>query len=117
MQKIDNQKNFNMKNEEHNLQVACVRWFDMQYPKHKNQLFAVPNGGQRNVVVALKLKAEGVRAGVADLILMCGLGQVIFIEMKTKKGTQTKSQKHLKRCASKTGIFMKLPAALKTLKN
>ena len=90
-----------MKNEEHNLQVACVRWFDMQYPQHKNRLFAVPNGGQRNVVVASKLKAEGVRAGVADLILMCGLGQG-FIEMKTKKGTQTKSQKHLSRTVSKT---------------
>lgn len=23
-----------MKNEEHDLQVACVRWFDTQYPSH-----------------------------------------------------------------------------------
>lgn len=97
-----------MKNEEHNLQVACVRWFDMQYPSHKNMLFAVPNGGQRNVVVASKLKAEGVRAGVADLILMCGFGNIVFIEMKTEKGKQQESQIAFERMCNKNGYVYKI---------
>ncbi len=105
-----------MKNEEHNLQVACVRWFDMQYPSYKNMLFAVPNGGQRNVVVASKLKAEGVRAGVADLILMCGLGQVIFIEMKTKKGTQTKSQKAFEEMCIENGYVYEIARSFEDFK-
>jgi hypothetical protein len=32
-------------------------------------LYAVPNGGDRNLRVPRKLKAEGVMAGVADLCL------------------------------------------------
>lgn len=105
-----------MKNEEHNLQVACVRWFDMQYPSHKNMLFAVPNGGKRNVVVASKLKAEGVRAGVADLIFMCGLGQVLFIEMKTKKGTQTESQKAFEMMCLENGYIYKIVRSFEDFK-
>lgn len=105
-----------MKNEEHNLQSSCVKWFDLQYPKKTKQLFAVPNGGQRNVVVASKLKAEGVRAGVADLILMCGLGQVLFIEMKTKKGTQTESQKAFEKICLENGYIYKIVRSFEDFK-
>ncbi len=48
-----------MKDLEHRLQCACVRWFAYQHPELKGTLFAVPNGGQRNAIVAAKLKAEG----------------------------------------------------------
>ena len=81
-----------MKKEEHYLQSACIKWFDLQYPKKKQQLFAVPNGGKRNVIVAKQLKDEGVRAGVADLILLTDNGRVVFIEMKTDKGRQQLTQ-------------------------
>ena len=54
-----------MKDIEHRLQVACVRWFRLQHPNVL--IFAIPNGGQRNVVTAKRLKDEGVVAGVADL--------------------------------------------------
>ena len=72
------------KDEEHRIQCACVRWFSLQYPRLHGRLFAVPNGGRRDATTAAKLKAEGVVAGVADLIL---------IEMKTLKGRQRDSQK------------------------
>lgn len=81
--------------EEHQIQVACVRWFRYQYPKLAKRLFAVPNGGRRDETTAAKLKAEGVVAGVADLILFKprqGYG-ALCIEMKTAKGTQSPSQK------------------------
>ena len=69
---------------EHDLQVGCVRWFRLAYPSLGRLLFAIPNGGQRNVIVARKLKAEGVVAGVPDLFLAVKRGGYggLFIEMK-----------------------------------
>jgi hypothetical protein len=81
--------------DEHNLQCACVRWFRYQYPHLHNALFAVPNGGRTWHSVAVKLKAEGVVAGVADLILLVQRGGYggMLIEMKTPKGYQRPEQK------------------------
>lgn len=55
-------------------------------------VFAIPNGGQRNVVVARKLKAEGVRPGVPDLFLPVarGIWHGLFIEMKRRDGGELK---------------------------
>ena len=57
---------------EDDLQVQCVRWFYLQYPKL--DLFHIPNGGSRNRKIskkgvvyspeATRFKAMGVRAGV-----------------------------------------------------
>ena len=94
-----------MRQEEHNIQVACVRWFNLQYPQYRGLLFAVPNGSYRNLVTAAKLKAEGVTPGVADLLLLVPRAfkandndewYIIFglcIEMKTKRGSQSQAQK------------------------
>ncbi|MEG2599881.1 MAG: VRR-NUC domain-containing protein [Muribaculaceae bacterium] len=81
--------------EEHRIQCACVRWFALQHPELKGRLFAVPNGGRRDVTTAKKLKAEGVVAGVADLILLLHNRTygALLIEMKTIKGTQSEAQK------------------------
>ena len=46
-------------------QLAVVRYLEM---KGVN-FFHVPNGGLRNVMVAKKLKAQGVKAGVPDIII------------------------------------------------
>lgn len=84
-----------MNDEEHQIQVECVKWFRLQYPKLRMRLFAVPNGGQRNVIVASKMKAEGVLSGVADLILLKPSGKyaALLVEMKTMKGRQSETQK------------------------
>lgn len=81
--------------EEHRIQCACVRWFSLQYPKLRGRLFAVPNGGRRDQTTAAKLKAEGVVAGVADLILLKSNHDygALLIEMKTATGRQRESQK------------------------
>lgn len=83
------------KDEEHRIQCACVRWFSLQYPRLRGRLFAVPNGGRRDAVTGAKLKAEGVVAGVADLILLKSNRDygALLIEMKTRKGRQRDSQK------------------------
>lgn len=80
---------------EHKLQAACVRWYRLQYPKMKHNLFSVPNGGKRDAVTAAKLKEEGALAGVADLILLKSnrFYGALLIEMKTKTGRQSDMQK------------------------
>lgn len=84
-----------MKHDESRIQAACVRWFNLQYPDYRGLLFAVPNGGARNAATGRILKAEGVVAGVADLILLVPIvgHNALCIEMKTEKGRQQASQK------------------------
>lgn len=52
------------------MQRMCVGWFRLQYPAVGKLLFAVPNGGARSRTEAAIMKAEGVTAGVTDLILL-----------------------------------------------
>jgi hypothetical protein len=94
-----------MKNDEHKEQVALIEWFRLQYPLIRGCLFAIPNGGVRNIGTAIKLKREGVMAGVSDLFLMvpkspkCGL----FIEMKAKGGKAQENQLEFQKLAKNMG--------------
>lgn len=67
-------------------QMAVVDWCEWKHLP----LFAIPNGGKRELQTAVRLKAEGVKAGVPDLMLpiasKCFHG--LFIEMKKPKGGQ-----------------------------
>jgi hypothetical protein len=51
-------------------------------------LFAIPNGGARNIVTATKLKATGVKKGVSDMFLPVARHghHGLFIELKKLKG-------------------------------
>lgn len=83
-----------MRNDEHNEQVAVVKWFKLQYPTMANNLFSIPNGSHLagNTLQRCKqmqsLKGEGLLSGVADLFLMLPNDKHhgLFIEMKRKKG-------------------------------
>lgn len=90
---------------EHRLQVDCVNWFRLQYPKIAHAIFAIPNGGSRNKVEAARMKLEGVTAGVSDLILLKSNSKygALCIEMKTPSGTQSPTQKHWQKVAEETG--------------
>jgi hypothetical protein len=81
-----------MKHNESKLQIACVKWFKLQYPMYI--IFSIPNGGRRTLTEAKILKAEGTLAGVADLFLMYGNKDFngLFIEMKFNTGKQTDTQ-------------------------
>lgn len=91
--------------EEHHLQCNCVKWFRLQYPRMKHNLFAVPNGGLRKASEAAKFKAEGVLAGVSDLILLRRNSEYggLLIEMKTRKGVQADSQKEWQKKITEDG--------------
>lgn len=94
-----------MRHLESDIQIACVRWFRYQHPSVAPLLFAVPNGGARNAVTASILKAEGVVAGVADLLLLVPSGgwHGLAIEMKTPTGRQSESQKAWQRAVEGQG--------------
>ena len=75
---------------EHQEQATLIQWANLnlkKYPELK-LLFAIPNGGQRNAVTGARLKEEGVRAGVPDLLLPVAKGgyNSLFIEMKRRMG-------------------------------
>lgn len=77
---------------EHALQCAVAHFLDHALRGTGAVWFAVPNGGARNVIVARKLRAEGVKPGVADIIVVWK-GRAIGIELKTAKGRQSSHQK------------------------
>lgn len=56
-------------------------------------IFSVPNGGTRNKLEALTLKATGLLPGVSDLIVILPNGKILFIEIKTETGIQSPAQK------------------------
>lgn len=76
-------------------QQVLAKWLDM----HRINWFHPPNGGHRNVIVASKLKAQGVKRGVPDVMIVDpppaypdNVGTAI--ELKRRKGgTLTKEQK------------------------
>lgn len=80
-----------MKSLEHAEQVNLMQWWALQCKRFgiaEQCLFAIPNGGQRNIIVAKKLKDEGVRAGIPDLFLAVPKGRFhgLFVEMKKPQG-------------------------------
>lgn len=83
------------------LQTSCVKWFRYQYPHLI--IYAVPNGGSRNIREAQRLKTEGVLAGVADLVIMFPQGKSLYIEMKIKGNKQTDNQKEFQKIAETLG--------------
>ena len=85
-----------MKESEHQIQTAFfarVVYMEKKYPEIK-ALFAIPNGGMRHKLVALKLKREGVRPGVPDCCLPVPRGKYasLWIEFKAEKGKVTETQ-------------------------
>jgi hypothetical protein len=60
--------------------------------KNRYLVFAVPNGGARNIGTAKVLKATGTLAGVSDIIIVRN-GVIDFVEIKTPTGLQRTKQK------------------------
>lgn len=88
---------------EADLQRQCVNVFNLFRPLERGLLFAVPNGGHRNPREAARLKAEGVVAGVADLIYLRPNSSPLLIEMKTQEGRQSDKQKEWQRLVTEAG--------------
>ena len=79
---------------EHAEQATLVQWLERFHPDLR--IFAIPNGGKRGKLEAMRLRLEGVSPGVPDLMLPTPRGQHhgLFVEMKrTKGGSVSKEQK------------------------
>lgn len=89
-------------NEEERIQCEFFHSVKLFFPKLPSKLlFAVPNGGSRNVIEAANLKKQGVTSGVADVVLLIpkkGYAS-LCLEFKTQKGIQSDEQKEFQRQA------------------
>ena len=89
------------KSPEHKIQVAICELLHYCLPQDAT-FWAVPNGGSRSQFTTKngrtfslegkRLKDEGVKPGVSDLMILWQ-GRLICLEVKTEKGRQSKAQK------------------------
>jgi len=77
---------------EYQIQVKLIN-----YLKTKNlsklRFFHVPNQGIRTIKYKMLLASMGMKAGCPDLILEFKNGKIVYIELKSKKGSLSKAQK------------------------
>ena len=80
----------NMTAREDQEQATLFRWAQLQAGMHPELqlLMHIPNGGKRNAAEAARFKAEGVKAGVPDLLLpVARQGKHgLWIELKRRQG-------------------------------
>tara|TARA_R110002096_G_scaffold427540_1_gene638326 strand:+ start:312 stop:686 length:375 start_codon:yes stop_codon:yes gene_type:complete len=97
---------------EHQEQVKLFNWarsLETRHPQLK-WMFSIANGGHRHIGVAKKLKAEGVKKGVHDILLPViretyegKMLPGLFIEMKFGKNGLTKEQREFKKAMDAEG--------------
>ena len=65
-------------------QAALMLEIELRYPELFVLIYHVPNGGHRHKAVAAKLKGQGVKAGVPDLVVPMARGGFfgLYIEFK-----------------------------------
>lgn len=90
---------------EDDFQAAVMKWANLyRMPDHEDleknsklsdYLFAVPNGGKRNVREAARLKRQGVKAGVHDLMLNIARNCYYGLDMELKIGTNKLTPKQV----------------------
>lgn len=78
---------------ESEIQATLIHWSEyINLPgmtcRVREYLFAIPNGGSRNLIEAKNLKSQGVTAGVSDLFLAFPSNGFhgLFLELKTPEG-------------------------------
>ncbi|UPT53343.1 VRR-NUC domain containing protein [Synechococcus phage Ssp-JY38] len=69
---------------EHSIQTAFFAWVAIVKHAEARWLHAIPSGGERNAIVAGRMKAEGVRKGIWDVSLPVAKGGYhgLYIEFK-----------------------------------
>jgi len=92
---------------EHQHAKALMEWVHRSMPLYPELacLYHIPNGGDRNLLVAKKLKAEGTMRGVADYHLPVAKGgfHSLYIELKTPNGKQSQEQKNFQQLVEHYG--------------
>lgn len=110
-------------NPEERMQIEFFEKVPLFFPALPDKLLhAIPNGGSRHIVEATNLKRQGVKAGVADVVLQIpkkGYAS-LCMEFKTAKGIQSNEQKEYQRQAEMAGnkyvIIRSVEQAIKVMK-
>lgn len=76
------------KKTEHNIQKSVVRWFKREYPNYL--IFSTNN--EACYTRKTYFTEAGMLTGVSDLVVVLP-SKIIFVELKTTKGVQSKKQK------------------------
>jgi len=88
------------KGDEHGEQMAVFQWCAFNHERYPvlRRMFAIPNGGGRSAREGGRLKAEGVKRGVCDIMLPVPSGSYhgLFIEMKRRNGVPSNVNKDQK---------------------
>ena len=84
------------------LQTSCFTWLWNNYPQTRRLFFHVPNGGNRNAIEGMQLKASGVVAGIPDCILV-HCGRCYGFEFKTLTGKVSPVQEKVHQAWSNDG--------------
>ena len=71
--------------DEHQEQVVLMRMIQLNLPELFEHVFAVPNGGFRNIKTARYLKAEGVKPGVPDVLCLRARGPFFGMALELKR--------------------------------
>ena len=103
-----------MKQLESQEQQKIIRWWALACHHHSLPewlLFAIPNGGARTQRYGARLKAEGMRPGVPDLMLAVPRGghNALFIELKQGKGRLSLNQKAMLKLLEAQGYATVVP--------
>ncbi|MGY3615705.1 hypothetical protein [Bradyrhizobium sp. USDA 10063] len=78
---------------EHALQVQVLDVINVGKIHPDIFAFAIPNAGRRGFQTATKMKAEGLKAGIADVCIMMPESRTGWLELKTLRGRQSDHQK------------------------
>lgn len=112
---------------EHQEQAAVIAWWYAVHSKYRLPLFtlfACPNGGARDAITGSLLKAEGVRPGTPDLILVVPTPafSALFLEMKKTDGAkptpeQTAFIEYLRSAGYSAGVHYGAISAIKEIED
>jgi hypothetical protein len=93
---------------ESKLQQEIFNWYQnnycLKFHEPRGMIFSIPNGGTRNKLEAITMKATGLLAGASDLIVITPNGKLIFVELKTDTGKQSDKQIDFENRVKKLGF-------------
>jgi hypothetical protein len=98
---------------ENQLQQSIYMWYTNTYViKDKRcMILSIPNGGLRDKMTAVTMKATGLYKGAADLLVVYK-GWVGFVELKTEVGIQSPEQRQFEAHCIEAGLPYKLVRSL-----
>lgn len=105
---------------ESKIQQQIFEWYQnnycLKFHEPRAMIFSIPNGGTRNKLEAITMKATGLLAGASDLVVILPNGELIFVEVKTETGKQSDKQIDFEQRVKTLGYEYKLIKSLEEFK-